>query len=61
MKSEGAEIKGARSGQGKHEAIGRGASWEMAAVLTDEQKRPSLMFSIPANNGKFLDVIMTEP
>ncbi len=32
-------IKGARAGQGKHEAIGRGGSWEMAAELTDEQKK----------------------
>jgi hypothetical protein len=32
-------IKGARGGQGKHEAIGRGGSWEMAAELTDEQKK----------------------
>jgi GNAT superfamily N-acetyltransferase len=26
-------IEGARAGQGKHEAIGRGGSWEMTAEL----------------------------
>ena len=32
-------IEGARAGQGKHEAIGHGGNWEMAAELTDEQKK----------------------
>ena len=39
MLEEEGMIKGARAGQGKHEAIGRGGSWEMAAELTDEQKK----------------------
>ena len=39
MLEEEGMIKGARAGQGKHEAIGRGGSWQMAAELTDEQKK----------------------
>jgi hypothetical protein len=39
MLEEEGMIKGARAGQGKHEAIGRGGHWEMAAELTDEQKK----------------------
>jgi hypothetical protein len=39
MLEEEGMIKGARAGQGKHEAIGLGGSWEMAAELTDEPKK----------------------
>jgi hypothetical protein len=39
MLEEEGMIEGARAGQGKHEAIGRGGTWEMAPELTDEQKK----------------------
>ena len=39
MLEEEGMIKGARAGQGKHEAIGHDGNWEMAAELTDEQKK----------------------
>src|SRR5258705_9269154 len=39
MLEEEGMIEGARAGQGKHEAIGRGGNWEMSAKPTDEQKK----------------------
>ena len=54
MLEEEGMIEGARAGQGKHEAIGRGGTWEMTAELTDEQKKgyhPHSRFSGPGNRN----------